>query len=79
MWFEKQTFRKRTLTQSLLDRAASVLGATILLVKILKLTWAVYTPQGSKMNNMLKRHKKPLMNGGGAVAGAAGLGALLSK
>lgn len=74
-----KSLRKRTLIQGLLGGTAAGVGSAALLAKLLKSKGAANAVQKSKLTDMLKKHKKPLMIGGGAVAGAAGLGALLSN
>jgi hypothetical protein len=54
---------------------AAGVGTAALLAKVLKSRAAARSP----LSAALKKHKKPLMIGGGAFAGSAGLGALLTN
>ena len=59
---------------------AAGVGTAALLAKIIKSRSAAKgLLSQSKLTAVLKKHKKPLMVGGGVAAGAAGLGALLSN
>jgi len=65
--------------KKLIGGTAAGIGTAALLAKLLKAKKGANALSKSKLTALLKKHKKPLMVGGGAVAGAAGLGALLSN